>query len=257
MSVKDCIFCGAKGGSKEHIIADWLKNFIPKTNLNYESLKGTVHTTHTDEKLKTRGGDFYSRTVRCVCDACNNGWMAKIQDEVKPIVTQMLKGDLDLTDEQQAVLAKWIAMAVICSEYDHPDMVTVTQQQREMLYKSGIVPDGFRIWIGNFNRVSWPAHWVHHPVAIEKMPLNTQTTTYTVGQIFIHVMSSSTYDVNKWKFKSDKSTGIRQLWPITESPFNWSSKHTLEDANADAIANDLFAYVKSLGQDPKNIVKSS
>ena len=47
--------------SKEHVWADWLRNYIPKNMPSYSSLSAVTYATHTEFKKQTISGDIRSR----------------------------------------------------------------------------------------------------------------------------------------------------------------------------------------------------
>lgn len=70
-----CLFCGAKGGSAEHIIAQWLikrmgaqKRTIAVASLDGQGIR-KERPAHT----------LFNYTTKKVCSDCNNGWMSKLE----------------------------------------------------------------------------------------------------------------------------------------------------------------------------------
>lgn len=99
-----CIFCGSKGPmSKEHAIPRWARKAIGATG------RVTMSRRDTGETLRVYTG--LSVVLRkSVCQACNGGWMKRLEDTVAPWLTPALVGDLTaLALPQQATVAFWIA----------------------------------------------------------------------------------------------------------------------------------------------------
>jgi hypothetical protein len=47
-----------------------------------------------------------------VCCGCNNGWMSKLEGDVKPIIVKLISGELDpaqMCPEEQLLLERWTA----------------------------------------------------------------------------------------------------------------------------------------------------
>lgn len=139
-------------------------------------------------------------------------------------------------------------MAVMCAEFANPDRVTVTATDRCGLKEHCTPPPvGWKIWIGNFVRQTWPGYFVHNAFSFIEddiakahnggpYPVNTQTTTYVVGQLYIHVMSSTYAEIpDRWRFDVQATEYLRVIWPPSK-PIVWPPSRTLNDQQADYIA---------------------
>lgn len=256
-----CIFCKVslttKNISKEHVIAAWLGQFIAKDKVNYHYLKATTHLDRSDLDFRLRGGDPQSRTVPCVCQSCNSGWMSALQTRVKPSVARLIRGEKFRLDEHaKKELAAWVAMAVAVSEYDDPETVAVSQTNRDWLYATQTAPPDWRIWFGDYSRETWTPSWIRHHLLVVPSDVtepvsassdsNTQIVTYVVDRLLIHVMSSAIADfVAGWRWSTRQSNCLRQIWPHTPFSVTWPPP-TLNDNDADYIAGDFFSSVHRL-----------
>ena len=199
----ECIFCKNYGLlTREHIWADWLKKYIPKTMPNYRA--GTMIVGRggrvITRKKRIIGGDPRSRRVLCVCGSqtyggtrqgCNDGWMKGIQDQVKPIVLPMIEGAASkLNTRQQRLLAAWIAMAVICSEYSDLDSLAIRQKDREWLFRKHAPPsNNWKIWIGHYEnskgQATLAAPWAtNHQRSQPDFPSSSASLQYAIHDIY-------------------------------------------------------------------------
>lgn len=113
-----CIFCGGHGLTKEHMWADWLRAYIPRAATEHHTQSKVVYLEKDETSLHRRTGDPHSRRIRCVCLSCNNGWMSELQEDAKPFLVPMLKGErITLHRRAQTILASWIGMTVIVAEH--------------------------------------------------------------------------------------------------------------------------------------------
>ena len=78
-----CIFCGV---TQEHMWANWLRSYIPRELTRHATSVEKVHPRNTEQNIQTRTGDPHSRRIKCVCRACNNGWMSRLQENAKPFL---------------------------------------------------------------------------------------------------------------------------------------------------------------------------
>jgi hypothetical protein len=157
-----CIFCGGTPISKEDIWPTWTRPYFPVTSLNHTIGQ---HILETDRRLHGNttkvSGDPKSRRVKMVCKRCNNGWMSILQNQAKPFLLPLMNGEKTTVNERkQNIIAAWSAMTVICAEYITPRRAAIGIVARRHLYLHKLAPFSMRIWIGNFHRNKWPAHWV-------------------------------------------------------------------------------------------------
>lgn len=243
-----CIFCSNPGLSREHIWADWLKNYIPKNEPSHDQLSATIHKHYTDVKRKKVQGDLRSRRLRVVCEECNIGWMSKLQEKAKPFLEPLMRREQFHFDANaQEVVAAWITMFVMVAEYLDASKVSTPQFEREAFMASKEPPTKWKIWIGDLQREKWRGMLAHFAVPISSpdhaptvtdndiLPPNTQTMTFVVGRLYVHVRASVTDIFEQWSFaQSDLMMQIlpKKLPPTTQ----WPLPISLTDRDADAIA---------------------
>lgn len=260
---KRCIFCWDTAQlTREHIRADWLKNYLPKTQVNYEAGHLTINRPGLPRSEKSRkiGGDPLSRRVKCVCEACNTRWMKDIQDAAKPIVVPMIGGQrVPLRRPEQRTLAAWIAMSVMCSEFGKDQLQAISPADRETLYRHKVPPKrNWQIWLGRYQRKVSANEWDHRALLIlpakkvsdgatpDGRTHNTQSTTYTVGELFIHVVSSDWAKcISNFRVVQDRH--LVRLWPRNGSPVVWPPARILSDEEAARIAAGFFDGLRRAG----------
>lgn len=111
---KNCVFCGKAEVTKEHIfgrqIARIWKNYDKDRKCNYHKINTDIKNgqiTHEDGWRATQNGTLYS-SYSCCCEACNSGWMKKIQSEAAPIIEDYSKkGKIAFTPKDLKILAKY------------------------------------------------------------------------------------------------------------------------------------------------------
>jgi hypothetical protein len=187
--------------------------------------------------------------------------MGQLQERVKASVIPLLDGKQSRLDEhQQMALAGWIAMAIMCSEFGRDDSVTIAQEDRTFLYRHQVPPlDNWAIWIGDYDRQEWIPEWARHVLTISeeetaetsfkiRPPLNTQSTTFTVGRLYIHCISSRFPEVVKeFRFSGADGRFLHRIWPPRSSVIYWPPRHTLADHDADRVASTFFQWLRKMG----------
>src|SRR3954447_17229265 len=133
-----CIFCGGDRMSKEHVWADWIGNILPPpklppgvqpTSLSQEGYSKKGRLLLEEQTLKQ--GDFGSKKIRKVCQACNSGWMSHLQGEAKPFLTPLLKGeDCEISPQAATIIASWVVMTMMVAEFLHHEKHAISQEDR-------------------------------------------------------------------------------------------------------------------------------
>jgi hypothetical protein len=208
--LKRCIFCGGSALSKEHVWADWIADYVPRTFYKSEHLVETMRSvpgSQPVERKVTKGplhnnGDPASRKLRVVCENCNNGWMSSIQTQAKPILVLLIKGEpwqLDLN--AQVILSSWATMFTLVYEAGLPEGAATP---REAQLQFGTDQQPFPFWVisfGIYTGTEWRTRIesyssmvkltygsIFHPPQAAKP--NSQATTAVIGKLLIHTFYS-------------------------------------------------------------------
>jgi hypothetical protein len=253
-----CIFCGAFGLTHEHVWADWLKAYIPRVMESHNTRLAFLSVEKDEDvRIQKKTGDPHSRRIYCVCQPCNNGWMSVLQEDAKPFIVPMLKGETTrLHRRAQKTLAAWIAMTTMVAEYINREFVAVPAADRLWLKEKSEAPKGWRIWIGA-HCVEKFALYSHNALEMARkgerftpgpaIAPNTQTTTMCIGKYFVfHVMSSTVgwEIIRRWPLPGQVSRALHQIWPIRDngriSIVDWSIGTTLDDKGMHLLADQFM-----------------
>jgi hypothetical protein len=256
-----CIYCGGAGLTKEHLYADWLRNYIPRRGDMHGIQSMIIAPDTTSRSVTMRTGDTHTRKIRRVCgggkEHCNTGWMSELQQDVKPFLLPMLKDEpVALSRSAQKTVSTWAAMTAMTGEFldSNDEFVAVPQWQRDYLRENQRVPPGWRIWIGRYRWAEGVERWTHHvmslaeegyqgPAGDTSYPPNTQTTTICVGNhLVIHVMSSCVAKdiIRRWWFPKHIAPALRQICPAAAATVRWPPARVLEPPEVFYVANEFF-----------------
>lgn len=202
--------------------------------------------------LKEYQGDVKTRRLRIVCEYhCNNGWINHAEDDTKEFLIPLIKGEyFTLAEEHQKKFALWLAVACTVWEYTHDATRAISDEDRKFIYDKRDVPPHWSMWIGNYRGAEWQTRYRHHgghalPTELfskdmvgGSYPPNHQTTSLQIGELYMHVASSTLESI--WQFDhANDLPGMMRLWPI-RGPIQWPNLFTLDDAAAIAIADRMM-----------------
>jgi hypothetical protein len=143
--VRNCIFCGSKADSREHFWSNWaLKRFA--THVGLYSTVDDVEIYHPNQKAVR---------VKCVCEACNTGWMKRLEDRVlAPISLMMQDVSLQLDAQQQKVITRWAFKNAMVLEYltdeDREDFFTDDERRQLADETHPSIPSNSWAWLSRY-----------------------------------------------------------------------------------------------------------
>jgi hypothetical protein len=88
-------------------------------------------------------------TVKCVCEQCNNGWMSRLENRVRPHLEPLLTGQPRVLDaEAQTTISTWAVKTAMVLEGMDPDVKrNYSQLQRERFRLRAAIPWRTSIWL--------------------------------------------------------------------------------------------------------------
>lgn len=252
-----CIFCGNTPVTREHMWADWLRDYIPREMQYHTARFARLGLEAEQVSYKKQTGDPHSRRIPCVCAKCNNEWMSGLQEDAKPFLVPMLQNKpVALHKLTKTMLATWVTMTTMVAEYENQAMVAIPQSDRTKFFETQHPLPHWRIWIGSHRRQNVPMF--HHNVLpftteeeLKRLPpgaetdaANTQTTTICLGKyLVIHVMSSviARSIVRRWKLPRQIRDGMTQIWPIRPTKNDrWPLEMALNDNGITLLADEFL-----------------
>jgi hypothetical protein len=242
--------------TREHVWGEWLRQIVPAEMNKHEVRAERIGAPGTpmQAEMRLRAGDPLSSTVKVVCAACNNGWLSQIQERAKPYLIPLIRGQpTALGPDGQRAVAAWCTMATMTGEYidRDPAAIAVSQADRDHLMAHREAPPGWKVWIARYVPHRWRGRWLHFTVPILEgydvtgdpadrlKPVNTQSTTFVIGQLVVHTLSSASQSIVdgwEWPMTSRLHRLTARISPPRESVLAWPSE-SLRDDDADWLAN--------------------
>jgi hypothetical protein len=115
---KKCIFCqdDERKITKEHLFPDWLSKMYDSTVTGINegtNADGTIAYSYTSK--------IFQQTANSVCEVCNNGWMSQVENDVKPILSKMLRGKSFVLDKKSQIkLSTWAMKTMLVFNHENP-----------------------------------------------------------------------------------------------------------------------------------------
>jgi hypothetical protein len=138
MASRQCIFCLNQANTREHVWPKWILAVVDQ-NRPYRFGLGNAPEIIISGEFK----------IRCVCGTCNNGWMSRMEDEVKLCLEPMLRGTMTpLTQSVQTRLSHWAVKIAMVVEAARPKSAAdrfYSDEDTRALREKGIIPDMTRV----------------------------------------------------------------------------------------------------------------
>src|SRR6202035_5544711 len=143
-SMRACVFCGERASSKEDAWPpQWLTRRFPATeSAQVEAERGGVPL-----------GKWYTSSpnirVGCVCAACNNGWMHRLEETASRIIEPLFEQRQHSIDARSLpTLAAWAVKTAMVLENVSPDRPRFySDSERTQLRLTNTIPRRACVWL--------------------------------------------------------------------------------------------------------------
>jgi hypothetical protein len=237
-SSKTCIYCGALSGSEEHVFPEWLRNQFKG--------KGTLeHKVDIDSPIRFKKGVKDLRiTVRSVCVECNNGWMSKLQNDAKPLITELLHESTTTLDLAECkLLTSWAVMSAMCLESRNKREVwKYGELDHTLFFTKREIPKNTDVWICYWANSPGPSYDGRILSSLDK---RGYVATFGFGNLVYQVLQVVPVDSNNLQ---QRKISIEAPWdqiliPIRypkNLPISWPPKNAIQgDPGINALESRL------------------
>jgi len=240
--------------SKEHFWPDWLNPYFPKSSNDKHGRAFYSSPAKSPLVLKRkieRPGNLITKKFRVVCETCNNGWMSRLEEKVKPVLLSIIKNKcVTINEETLSLLSRWIVMKVIVGEQSEDGTQVTPESDRKMFYESSTIPDYFRVYISR-HKTQHKTAYLRHAVTLALsltgpipplggMKKNTQTVGIVIGSLFVFVTASR---VDSFELENRLNLKwLRRIYPNTGGEVQWDTVAELGEREISAVLwalNDL------------------
>jgi hypothetical protein len=178
--------------------------------------------------------------------------MSRLESAVKPILVPIIRGDACTLDEEaQALLARWITVKAIVTEYSQADQRLTPSADRVALTNEYTIPPYFYIRVGR-NASSWRTLFYRHSTTIsldrlatapqmDGMERNIQQITMLFDALIIQVLAVR---VAGHRIESRIAPQIgAQLWPNQTTTLDFGQFAGTGDDELIACTHSLAAFL--------------
>jgi hypothetical protein len=238
----------------EHVLPSWLTKIPLKPIDLTEHRKGRPPSTRREPAL-------YTEKVRRVCqERCNGGWMNRIEDAAKPILTRLIQNQRALLSPQaQTVIARWTGKTALMACYLNPE-IPVPADYPPLFYNRKEPPPITVIWIATYDlsglraesyrrsrlRVPWsdrPQLWgpagavAPHNVNGYRITINVWHFAFTV-MVFRPPPGWSDRPISLQIELDRQIPGAIPIWPrIRSESVRWPITPMVDDIGLSSLAN--------------------
>jgi hypothetical protein len=253
-----CVFCGGSPLSKEHLWSDWIKHVVPRTGPNshfhyltsIDFLNNDVVSNEdvvSDDPdlmvvipgIKQYQGHFGNRTIKEVCTSCNGGWMSRIEEKAKDILTPLILGQPVIIDkESQLTIAKWAVLKTIIGEYTDPPTQAIPKEDRKVFMQTEIPPNGWKVFIARYSGKEWKHRYFHmgsrmlNKATLSPVPLqgkmNVQFSIFALENLVIYTTRTTLERIELINHQ-EIAYKLIKVYPRVNSSIDWAKAIVLGD----------------------------
>lgn len=231
MKTSACIFCKGTPVTREDMISRWILRMFEGELIAKESkiaVKGRSGTTSWESSRAGR------HTVKCVCASCNGGWMSDIEQDAKPALASMIRGEsITLDKVQQEAVATWACLKTMIGAYAwgiHP----IPDDWLEYFYHEHLPPGGWIImtarYIGSMLQMFDSYRFGAHPASGDEAVLADAEHQNILASLIIGNLAISVR-ATRDEIDLNVRTSLLPLWPSSSLELLWPPAALITDAN--------------------------
>jgi hypothetical protein len=206
-----CAFCGAVDVTDEHVFARWISRELTGVPMQ-------MTTTHGTRRVRTID------TTAQVCKTCNTRWLSVLENDVKPILGPMIRGeDRTLLPDQQRLVAAWAAKTAFMLDLASGEPAIPVGFYQSLRQRRTALPTHI-VWLGAYLG-STKAVWAkHRPLRLEidqDEPPNAFATTFSVFRCLFQVVGHFTVGGATFNEGRPHSRALWPIWPPRKDSIGW------------------------------------
>ena len=186
---RTCGFCGSSGVNREHLWPEWLADVIV-TSRGPRAFDAEIERGGETHRFRNPALEI---KVRMPCKACNEGWMSRLENDVKPFMTGMVdEGETTILNEvRQRSLVRWIVKTAMVYEFAALPTVAkcFTADERRAFKDECALPSNLWIWLARYDGPH-PAHgYQRRAPTSDTLPPRIYSLTFTANFLAMQVFA--------------------------------------------------------------------
>lgn len=177
--------------------------------------------------------------------------MSRLENDTKPILLTLIQGEPTLLDrEQQTLLAQWIVLKVMITEWNRPLEAFIPKVDRRAFMDNLTIPPYLEMWVITNDSEKWKGTFLRQ-TALLALPgprpsgkRNSATVAIGFGRLFIFVMMTL-----EARMKLSERIGVHaivpKLFPFASDTLPLPFIKNLDDQSADRMAYSLDMLIQS------------
>jgi hypothetical protein len=153
---RSCIFCNKPAGSAEHALPKWLAKTMDR---EWEEILPASLNEIDGWKTKGKPRSANKLITKKVCHACNNGWMAKLEDQTKSNLQTLVDSSSKNFDRlslsgrniDYGTIVRWSIKTALCLNQIMPSLVEKLPPEASDWAISGKFPNSIFVYAGWIN----------------------------------------------------------------------------------------------------------
>lgn len=194
----------------------------------------------------------FDETTRMVCAACNNGWMARLENQTKSLFDAM-EGTEPLTLEERAqqTLSAWALKTAIV--FDHaqgiPWQPTEMADERQHIAETSAPSENVLVWLAScFDAPPaqarlWGTRAALTTTSAKTLEASVLGATFSLGQVCLQVLYSTIPSMLE-AFALQQRPAITLIWPYRD-PFDWSTRNSFANEDLREFAAAIPTTLRS------------
>lgn len=188
-----CVFCGGHPLSEEEFFPMWIRAILPDTSkpgytISNISQVGTYTPQYTTSTVN-RNGKFSNKTVKEFCRVCNNGWMSRLENAARPLLSSwILQQQTTIAGEDRATLIRWATLRIIVMDMAETNWL-INKETRQKFYNDQLPIKNLTIWIARADIEGGYMQSVESisisPVILPRGQYNTRSYLWIAGGLMI------------------------------------------------------------------------
>jgi hypothetical protein len=234
---KTCIFCGSRVDSNEDVWPKWVIRLLRTSKDERVPMKTRRYKSPPKEWLTTHS----ALKAGVVCRTCNNGWMSRLETDVRLILSPMILGSaITLSGSQQERIVTWLTKAALIFDSMDKGEVFYDALDRHHFRKAiEPFPETY-VWLGRYTTTCGIRSFSDHRTLLTKLSSGNSAKihvlTWCIGQLVLQITSVKRLAHSDLAAKMDfqsigpkLSDALVQAWPVNLLDVTWPPSLSFND----------------------------